>query len=196
VNVADVLTLIGDVAAATAALFALLALGKANDAIQETKAQRIAAEGASREAAQAAKEAAEDRRAANAEARAARQEALEASKEASADRIAAAKFAESQQRWEQEQLLAERVERVGEIVEDIFWIADEDRELEKDPRRWWPLRNRLAHAMVGLSDRLPKCAELLNQHLSGQAFGVASQARNQVEIELKYLRHELDRPPE
>ena len=80
-------------------MFAFLALGKANDAIKEAKAQRIATEDATREATQAAKDAAEDRRAANAEAEAARQEALEATKEASADRLAAAKFAMSQQLW-------------------------------------------------------------------------------------------------
>jgi hypothetical protein len=194
-NAGDVLALIGDVAAAAAALFAFLALGKANDAIKEAKAQRIASEEATHEASQAAKDAAEERRAANAEAKAARQEALEAAREASADRLAAAKFAMSQQRWEQEQRLAERIERVGEIVEAIFWTADQERELERDPRSWWPLRNRLSQAMVGLRDRLPKCAELVNQHLSGQAFGVASQARNEIEIELKYLRHESERPP-
>jgi hypothetical protein len=118
-NAGDVLTLIGDVAAAAAALFALLALGKANDAIKEAKAQRSDMEEATREATQAAKDAAEDRRAANAEAKAAREEALESAKEASADRLAAAKFAMSQQLWEQEQRLAERVERVGEIVEGL-----------------------------------------------------------------------------
>jgi len=150
---------------------------------------------ATREAAQAAKDAAEDRRSANAEAKAARQEALEAAKEASADRRAAAKFAMSQQLWEQEQRLGERVERVGEIVEEIFWRANEERHLEIDPKSWWPLRNRLSQAMVGLRDRLPKCAELVNQDLSRQAFGVASQARNEIEIELKYLRHEMERPP-
>lgn len=55
--------------------------------------------------------------------------------------------------------------------------------------------------MVGLRDRLPKCDELIkkcdeliNQHLSGQAFSVASQARTEIEIELKYLRHESERP--
>ena len=194
-NAGDVLSLIGDLAAAAAALFAFLALGKANDAIKEAKAQRNAMEEATREAAQAAKDAAEDRRAGNVEAKAARQEALEAAKEASADRLAAAKSAMSQQLWEQEQRLADRVERVGEIVEAIFWTANQERELESDPRSWWPLRNRLSQAMVGLRDRLPKCAELINQHLSGQAFGVASQARNEIEIELKYLRHELERPP-
>jgi hypothetical protein len=107
VDAGDVLTLIGDVAAAAAALFALLALGKANDAIKESKAQRIAMEKATREASQAAKDAAEDHRAANAEAKAARRDAVEAAKEASADRLTAAKFAMSQQFWEQEQRLAD-----------------------------------------------------------------------------------------
>lgn len=127
-NAGDILTLAGDIAAAAAAVFGYLALGKANDAVKEAKAQTLATEEAAREAAQVAKDAAEDRRAQNAETEAARQEALEAAKEASADRMA----------------------------------ADEDRELERDPRRWWPLRDKLGQAMVGLGGRLPKCAELVN----------------------------------
>jgi len=39
----------------------------------------------------------------------------------------------SQQLWEQEQGLAERIERVDEIVEAIFWKADHERELESHP---------------------------------------------------------------
>lgn len=74
--------------------------------------------------------------------------ALQAAKEASADRLAAAQFAMSQQLWVQEQRLAERVERVGEIVGAIFWTADEEHMRENDPvaggrcatslaRQWW-----------------------------------------------------------
>jgi hypothetical protein len=44
------------------------------------------------------------------------------------------------------------------------------------------------------NSRLPKCAELLNQHTSAQAMGTANQGRNEVETVLRYLRHELDRP--
>jgi hypothetical protein len=87
-----------------------------------------------------------------------------------------------------------RVERIGELVEEIFWIASAERELDPDPRSWWPLRNRLGQTLVGLKDKLPKCAELLNLHLSGQAFGAASQARIEVETELKFLHGELIRP--
>lgn len=191
----NVLTLIGDIAAAAAAVFAYLALGKANQSIKEARVQRLATEKAAHEASQAAKDAAEDRQAANAEAKAARQEALEAARDASADRVAAAEFALSQRKWEREQHIAGRVERAGEIVEAIFWTASEERQLMNDPRSWWSLRNRLSQAIVGLREQLPRCAELINQHDSMQAFGVASQARNEIEIELKYLRHELDRPP-
>ena len=56
-------------------------------------------------------------------------------------------------------------------------------------------RNRLGQALVGLSDRLPKCMALVNQaKMSEQAVGQASSARDEVATELKYLHGELARP--
>jgi hypothetical protein len=169
VSIGDLLVLIGDLAAMVAAWFAFLALGKASHAITEAKDLRQAFDQAVTTATKAASEAATDR-----------QQAAEA---AMAERAQA-----------EQQRLARRVERVGEIVEELFWRANEDRTFETDPKHWMDSRNRLRHAIVGLRDRLPRSTEVLNAATAVDAFGQASQARNEVEIQLKYLYGELTRP--
>ena len=49
------------------------------------------------------------------------------------------------------------------------------------------LTHRLRLAMVGLRDRLPLSAEVLNAATAVYAFGRASQARNEIETELRFL---------
>ena len=104
------------------------------------------------------------------------------------------------------------MERVGQIVEDLFWKAmygdvgekarsqaqrvasnlllkvdlvspgptppPPDEVLKRlDAWSWMADRNRLGQALVGLSDRLPKCTALVNQaEMPEQAVGLASSA--------------------
>ena len=54
-------------------------------------------------------------------------------------------------------------------------------------RAWMDSRNRLRLAMVGLRGLLPLSAEVLNAATAVYAFGRASQARNEIETELRFL---------
>jgi hypothetical protein len=111
------------------------------------------------------------------EARAARREAAEAAIQAAADR-----------RGEENDRQRRRLEHVGELVEDLFWAADLARRGGKvAPDTWMSQRNRLGHALVGLHDRLPATTSLLDSTTAGQAFGPATQARNEIERELGKL---------
>lgn len=92
-NTGDVLTLIGDLAALAAALFAYLALKKASDAITEAKTLCGTFTNAIHTAEKAASE-------------------------ATADRRRAAEAASAERTHEEQQRLARRAERVGELIEE------------------------------------------------------------------------------
>jgi hypothetical protein len=158
------------VAALATVWLAYLALGKARETVNEAKIARQDAE-------QAARDAAAERRAAEEERR-----------QAAADRREAAADRREQERDRQRH----RLERIGEIVEDIFWSADLAR--RGDGRvatnQWMSERNRLRHALVGLHDVLPEAASILNCGAAEQAVGPASMARNEVERELRHLSGE------
>jgi hypothetical protein len=117
------------------------------------------------------------------EARAAREDAEMAAKDAAAERQSAA----DDRREAERDRLRRRVERVGEIVEDLFWQADLERRGAPSGGSWMAHRNLLRHAMVGLAHQLPRTAEVLNSATADQAFGQASQARTEIELELGRL---------
>ncbi len=87
------------------------------------------------------------------------------------------------------------LERVGQMVQDLFWAADLARRGgQVAAGNWMSQRNVLRHALVGFHSRLPAAAELLNSATPNQAFGPASQARNEVERELDKLARERPVP--
>src|ERR1039457_1932864 len=92
------------------------------------------------------------------EAKAARQDADRAARDAAADRHRAAEDAAADRREAEYARTIRRVERVGEIVEDLFWSAGVGALTGgHGPSRWMADRNRLGVALVGLSERLPNC---------------------------------------
>jgi hypothetical protein len=76
-----------------------------------------------------------------------------------------------------------RLERVGELVEEAFWLAND----MTRPKGWMPARNRLRQALVGLTDELPLCAGILDASISEQAIAAASSARDEIEMALRRL---------
>lgn len=77
-----------------------------------------------------------------------------------------------------------RLERIGELVEVIFWEANTD--TQSGPAAWRPARNDLRHALVGLHDALPRCVDVINSGpLDSQAFGAAARARDEIEAALR-----------
>jgi hypothetical protein len=91
-----------------------------------------------KQAVEAAREAIELTDAARREAEAARRDAEAARSDAERDR----------QRH--------RLVRVGEIVEDVFWTAEQDLKYNPATDGWYDPRNRLRHALVGLTEALPR----------------------------------------
>ncbi|MDQ2876781.1 MAG: hypothetical protein M3Y33_19055 [Actinomycetota bacterium] len=75
-----------------------------------------------------------------------------------------------------------RVERVGELVEEIFWAATTG-----DDSAWKHARNRPGQALVGLHKELPQCAQVLTMHLAPSAQGAASLARIEIERALQVI---------
>jgi len=160
-----ILTAISTIAVLATVWLVYLTLGKARETVQEAKAARLDAE-------QAAKDAADERRA-----------AAEDRRDAAADR-----------REEEHNRQRRRLERVGEMVEKLFWLADMAiHRIEVPASDWMSERNLLGHALVGLHDALPEAAVLLNCPTAEHAFGPASHARQEITLELAKLAAS-DRP--
>jgi hypothetical protein len=166
-----ILVAIGDMAAGVAAVAAVVGLRFARQTVREGEAGRVEAEAARIDAQKAAQEAADDRRS--------------AAREAAEDR----REGERVRQWR-------RMERVGEIVEDLFWSATREQQLvgtsvDMKDRNWMGHRNRLGHAMVGMPEEwLPNCTALLNDATASQAMGHASLGRQEVRIFLQRLRQQ------
>jgi hypothetical protein len=126
------------------------------------------------------------------EAKAARQDADRAARDAAADRHRAAEDAAADRREAEYARTIRWVERVGEIVEDLFWSAGVGALTGgHGPNRWMADRNRLGVALVGLSERLPKCAAILNAATERLALDGATEGRQEVLLELDRLSVEL-----
>ena len=148
---------------------AYLAFSKAKETLDEAKTATVAAEQAAKDAAVERRASAEDRH----------QAALDGHK-AAADR--------REEEYDRER---RRLERVGEIVEDLFWAADLARRGGQVAMGgWMSQRNMLSQALVGLRSRLPTTARILNSATPDQAFADASAARQEVERELDQLATE------
>ena len=165
-----ILAVTSAVAALATVWLAYLALGKAKETVNEARASRLEAEQAARAAADERRAAAEDMHQAAVDRR-----------EAAADRREA--------EYDRER---RRLERVGEVIEDLFWAAELVRQGGGKPAndQWMSQRNRLRHALVGLHSRLPQAASILNCATGDQAMGPASQARVEIEHELDRLANE------
>jgi hypothetical protein len=158
-----ILTAISAVAALVTVWLAYMALSQARETLNEAKTARLDAERAAKFAAIERRATAEDRHLAAVD----RHEAAADRREAEYDRE------------------RRRLERVGQMVEDLFWAADLARQGgQVAAASWTSQRNVLRHVLVGLHNRLPAVADLLNSASPDQAFGPASQARQEIEREL------------
>lgn len=158
-----ILTAVSTLAVLATVWLAYLALGKARETVNEARAARLDAEQAGRDAAAERRAAAEDRH------------------RAAVDR----REAEADRRAEEYDRDRRRLERVGEIVEDLFWATQLAAQGGKvADNQWMAQRNLLRHALVGLHDRLPAAANILNCAMSSQATETSVMARNEVEREL------------
>lgn len=118
--------------------------------------------------------------------------AQETDRRATADRQRAADAAMTERTQAEQQRLARRVERVADLVEDLFWAAGDDR--ATDSTLWLDIRNRLRHAMPGLRERLPNCAEASNASTRARALQAATLARNEADNELERLYGQMTQP--
>lgn len=76
----------------------------------------------------------------------------------------------------------QRLERVGELAEELFWTA-----ATAQQAGWMSARNRLRPALVGLHGELPKGQEALNASTHETAMGAGRQLADDVEAVLTRL---------
>jgi len=79
---------------------------------------------------------------------------------------------------------------VGELVQDVYWIAAEDARKQPLPAAWLPSLKRLRQALIGLADLLPNCVSLVEQNTVSAAWTIAENAREEVERVLLELERE------
>jgi hypothetical protein len=159
----------------TTALAACAAVYFAQRTVQETQVARREAE-EDRKAAELDRQGADaDRKAADADRRAAEQDREHAE--------AARQRAVQDRKQDERNRLRRRLERVGELVEEVFWAADSS---SSTTRAWMNARNRLAQALVGLTAQLPQCAGVLAMHHVDAVRNAAGLGR--IEVETALLR--------
>jgi hypothetical protein len=80
-----------------------------------------------------------------------------------------------------------RLERVGELIERM--AGNVGRVLVGGGSRvdWWPNRDELRYALVGLHDDLPQCTSLLDVKDESAAVDALGRAREEVEAALREL---------
>lgn len=88
----------------------------------------------------------------------------------------------------------ERVQAVGQIVEDLFWTLHPWAHdlLNVGREQWMPYRNSLRHLMVGLKSGLPNCARILDAGTASVAYDDCVGARLEVERELESIDTQLN----
>jgi hypothetical protein len=84
--------------------------------------------------------------------------------------------------------LADRYVRIGSVVESIFWAAYNEREA---PSEWQHLRNRLSVLMVGITQELPRCADVRNASSRQDAQSKAGAARGEADIAIERVHSEM-----
>lgn len=81
-----------------------------------------------------------------------------------------------------------QVERVGELVEEVFSVAYND--ATNAPHAWRIPANKLNQALVGLNDRLPLCTVIWEGVSAATAMAAAAQGRTEVQNLLTALSRE------
>jgi hypothetical protein len=76
-----------------------------------------------------------------------------------------------------------RVEEIGRLVEQVFW----DAQPTEDPQAYIAARNNLAIAIIGWENHLTLSASVLKSINRDDAMNRASQARGEIQNEIKHL---------
>ena len=81
----------------------------------------------------------------------------------------------------------QRLERISQIIEDLFGEVVNADPSDRTPSRWYTPRNQLRSLLVGLEDQLPICAQIVNTGSAYQALSLIPGARNEIEAALRQL---------
>ena len=101
-------------------------------------------------------------------------------------------IADKARRADEHDRLVRRLERVGELVEEVHHQA-----LVGSPDYWQKHRNRLRQAVVGLRDQLPLTVQLVDTAITvDQARADAAGARQEIDTELEKLAKIPELAPE
>jgi hypothetical protein len=95
------------------------------------------------------------------------------------------RYAEPLRQVERERL-RDRLEKVSNAIEDLFRVVRQATASDNPGVLWAEPRNRL-RMPIGLEDRLPTCAQIVNQGTALQALYLIPQARIEIEDELRQL---------
>jgi hypothetical protein len=89
----------------------------------------------------------------------------------------------------------ERVLRVGQLVDEMFWaIAPYSHPGDAVPKDiWMPQRNELRHLLIGLKSPLPSCQRIIDAGTAFQAHENCVTARTEIEVELQRIDSALER---
>jgi hypothetical protein len=92
-------------------------------------------------------------------------------------------LAEASRRADERDRLRRRIDRVGDLAEEVFFQA-----IHGSPDNWMIPRNRLRGALIGMRERLPVTTRLVDTAMTAdQAAANAKDARQEVEGELTKL---------
>jgi len=117
-------------------------------------------------------------------------ETIELTEAARLDAEAARRDAEAARRDAERDRRRHRLVRLGETVEDVFWVAKQDQNYNPATDGWRAPANRLRHALVGLTEELPLCVAVVNAGADHLAMAAASKARDEVEQTLRRLEED------
>jgi hypothetical protein len=80
-----------------------------------------------------------------------------------------------------------RLEKIGEVVEELFAeVVDADAS-DRSPSKWYTPRNRLRTLLAGLEEQLPICIQIVNAGSAIQARMLIPNARVEIERALSEL---------
>jgi hypothetical protein len=78
-----------------------------------------------------------------------------------------------------------RLERVGELVESVYWAAEQDRRYTPPTSSFVGPRHQLRQALIGIGDSLPRCTDIVTTRSAPEAQAAAELARPEIDAALR-----------
>jgi hypothetical protein len=89
----------------------------------------------------------------------------------------------------------QRLEKISEVVEELFSEVVNANPSDRPPSRWYAPRNQLRTLLIGLESQLPICVQIVNAGSAFQALSLIPNARTEIEAVLWQLSRQKESPP-